>query len=65
MGIRELELDQPPLTWYLISVNKCVSNPYMGNLDNSITKKKQGEMCFHFLGDLFAKGNIENELMWD
>ena len=44
MGIRESGLYQPLLTQYPISVSKCVSNQYPGNLDNSIMEKKQGEM---------------------
>ena len=50
MSIRESGLDQPVLTWYPISVIKCVSNLYPGNLDNSIMENKQGEMCFFFSG---------------
>ena len=43
MSIRESGLDQPLLTQYPISISKCVSNWYPGNLDNSVMEKKQGE----------------------
>ena len=46
MGIRELGLDQPLLTWYPISISECVSNLYPGNSDNSVMEKKQGETYF-------------------
>ena len=62
MCIRELVLDQPLLTQYPISISKCVSNPYLGNMDNNIIEKKQGETCFYFLGDLCAKWSKNNEL---
>ena len=52
-------LDQPVLTQYPISVSKCVSNPYLGNLDNSVMENKQGETCFYFLDDLCAKWGIK------
>ena len=32
----------------VFSVSECVSNPNLGNLDNSVIDKKQGETCFHF-----------------
>ena len=38
------------VTQYPVSVNKCVSDQYQGNLDNSIMEKNQGEMCFSFSG---------------
>ena len=41
MSIRELGLDQPLLTQYPISISKCLSNPYLGNLDNSIMEKNK------------------------
>ena len=62
MSIRELELDQPLLTEYPISISECVSIQYLGILDNSIMEKKQGVMCFHFLDDLCVKWGINNEL---
>ena len=62
MNIRELGLDQPVLTQYPIRVSKCMLNPYLGNLDNSIMEKKQGQTCFHFLDDLCAKWGVNNEL---
>ena len=65
MSIRELGLGQPVLTWYPISVSKCVSNLYPDNLDNSVMEKKQGETCFHFLDDLCAKWGVNNELSLD
>ena len=65
MSIMELGLDQVLLTGYPISIRKCVSNPYLGNLDNNIMEKKQGEMCFHFLDDLCAKWGINNELVFE
>ena len=53
---KEFGLGQPLLTWYAVSISKCVSNLYLGNLDNSVMQKKQGEMCFHFTVDLYATG---------
>ena len=49
MGEKELGLGQPLLTWYQISVSKCVSDPYPANLDNSVMEKNQCEMCFFFI----------------
>ena len=63
MSIRESGLDQPLLTWYPISVSKCVSNPYPDNLDNSVMEKKQVEICFHFLDELSVKWGINNEII--
>ena len=57
MGIREFGLDQPLLTWYPISISKFVSNPYLGNLDNSVREK--------FLDDLCVIWGINNELSLD
>ena len=62
MSIRESGLDQPLLAWCPISISKCVSNLHLGNLDNSIMEKNQGEMCFNFLDDLCATWGINNEL---
>ena len=63
MNIRESGLDQPLLTWYPISISKCVSSLYLGNLDNTVIEKKQGEMCFQFLYDLSAKWGVNNKLI--
>ena len=62
---KESELGQRLLTQYPISVSKCVSNLYLGTLDNSVMEKKQGEMYFHFTVDLSAKWDINNELVYD
>ena len=62
MSIKELELDQPLLTWYPISISKCVSNPYPENLDNSVMEKKI-EARFLFLIEFSAKWSGNNKLM--
>ena len=66
MSRRESGIDQPVLSQYPISVSKCASNPYLGNLDNSIMEKKQGETFFiHFLYYLCVKWDVNNELSLD
>ena len=37
----------------VFSVSEYVSNPKVGNLDNSVMDKKQGETCFHFFSAWF------------
>ena len=63
MGIRESGLGQPLLIQYPISVSECVSNLNLGNIGNSVMKKKQGEMCFYLLDGLCANWGINNELI--
>ena len=49
ISIRESRLEKPLSTQYPISCSNYVSNPYLGNLDNSIMDGKQGKTCFYFL----------------
>ena len=62
---RDIEIRPTLVNLVLIRCSNCVSNPYLGNVDNSIMDNKQGEMCFYFLDYLCAKWSINNELSLD